>query len=324
LLHMETTSETAIVRSSSSLPANVGTEHANDSDAYLVGMFLRKRKPNTAKKYTRDLESFFRFLSGRSYRDVRLDDLQQWAASLSGAAKSVHERIATVRSFYAWSYKLGAVRLNPAAMLENPTVRERIAERVLSPEERERIIAAAATQRDYAILQFLFASGARVSELCALRKKDVRFKTSDGSVVVNLWREKIEDYTSQAYSAASGIPALLRLLVDGRDDESYVFRSTGVPSRIASRAGQNADGKLDTTAVWRIVRAAAKRAGINKHVSPHWFRHSCATQLIETAELTKVAEWLGHRNIQTTVRYIHIAGGLDLSSHLPAVPAFSR
>jgi integrase/recombinase XerD len=315
--------ETALVPNTSSALANAGTEYVDATDARLVAMFLDGRKENTVKKYTRDLESLFRFLDGRSYRSVGLDVLQDWKRSLSGAAKSVHERVATVRSFYAWSVKIGALRLNPAATLKNETVRERLEERVLSTEERERIIGAAKAERDYAVLQFLFASGCRVSELCDLRAKDLRFK-ADGSVVVSIYRTKTEQTTSQTYSPASGVPALLRTLVDGRDAESFVFRSNGVPSRIKSRAGANADGRLDTTSVWRIVRAAAKRAGIAKRVSPHWFRHSCATHLVETGKLTDVAQWLGHKNIQTTVRYIHVVGSLNMSTHLPTVPAFAR
>ena len=294
---------------------NVGTEYRASEDQQLVAMFLAGRAAATTRKYERDLQSFFQFTGERSYRSVNLETLQQWSASLSGAPKSVRERIATVRSFFAWSTKLGALRLNPAAMLSVPKVRETLHERLLTDNERKAILNATNSQRDRVLIAFLFQSGCRVSELVSLRVKDLRFDV-DGSVAVILYRQKTNDTTTQRYSSQSTIVQLLRELTSGFTADDYVFRSSGVPATITTRAAANKDGKLDTSAVWRIVRAAAKRAGVQKPVSTHWLRHACATRLVQREpNLHNVAQWLGHSSIQTTMRYVHVVGSLDLSHH---------
>jgi integrase/recombinase XerD len=294
---------------------NVGTEYRSAEDQQLVAMFLAGRAAATTRKYERDLQSFFQFIGDRSFRSVNLETLQQWSSSLSGAPKSVRERIATVRSFFAWSTKLGALRLNPAAMLSVPNVREALHERLLTDDERIAILDATLSQRDRMLVAFLFVSGCRVSELVALRVKDLRFDV-DGSVAVTLTRQKTNDTTTQRYSAQSSVAQGLRELVDGCTPDDYVFRSTGVPTTITTRAAANKGGKLDTSAVWRVVRAAAKRAGVQKRVSPHWLRHACATRLVQREQnLHSVSQWLGHSSIQTTMRYVHVVGSLDLSHH---------
>ena len=294
---------------------NYGSQYTAANDLQLVDMFLHGRTANTQRKYARDLAAFFGWLDGRSYRSVSLLDLQLWSDSLSGAPKSIRERIATVRSFYAWSTQLGIVRLNPAAMLAVPVVREALHERIMTDAERDRLLSAATSTRDRVLLQFLFASGVRVSELVALRVKDLRFR-DDGACVVSIYRKKTNKTTTQVYGSTSPIPAALRELVDGRRAEDAVFRSTGVPASITSRSQQNVDGPLDPSAVLRIVKAAAKRAGIDKPVSTHWLRHSCATRLCEREQnLHNVASWLGHNSINTTQRYVHVLGDLDLSHH---------
>ncbi len=294
---------------------NVGTEYRSAEDQQLVTMFLAGRAAATTRKYARDLQSFFQFIGDRSFRSVNLETLQQWSASLSGAPKSVRERIATVRSFFAWSTKLGALRLNPAAMLSVPNVREALHERLLTDDERRAILDATLSQRDRVLVAFLFVSGCRVSELVALRVKDLRFDV-DGSVAVTLTRQKTNDTTTQRYSAQSSVAHGLRELVDGCTPDDYVFRSSGVPATITTRAAANKGGKLDTSAVWRVVRAAAKRAGVQKRVSPHWLRHACATRLVQREQnLHSVSQWLGHSSIQTTMRYVHVVGSLDLSHH---------
>lgn len=305
---------TALVQTSTNVD-NYGQQYVDASDIQLVAMFLHGRTENTRRKYARDLSAFFDWLAGRSYRTVTLDDLQRWSDTLTGAPKSVRERIATVRSFYSWSTQLGILRLNPAAMLALPTVRESLHERMLSDDERTAMLAATTSTRDSALLLFLFYSGARVSEVCDLRAKDVRF-AADGSCVVSIYRAKTNETTTQTYSPTSGMPERLRSLLDGCGPDDYVFRSSGVPTTIASRAGDNADGRLDTSAVWRVVKAAAKRAGITKPVSPHWLRHACATWLVQRERnLHNVSKWLGHSSITTTMRYVHVVGDLDLSHH---------
>jgi integrase/recombinase XerD len=296
--------------------ANIGHYYTAYEDGAVLTMFLAGRKQATRRKYEGDLQRFVLWLEGRSLSAVTLQDLQLWANSLTGAPKTVRERISTVRSFFSFAFKLGYLRFNPAELLKLPTVKDGLHERILSEQEWKALRAATCSERDYALVDFLSQSGVRVSELCALQWKDVR-EGEDGGVLVNIWRQKSEKATVQKYGAGSRIASLFKKLREGRKDEDYVFYSYGVPATIKERAGQNTYGRLDSSAVYRIVRAAAKRAGIEKPVSPHWLRHSCATRLASRVkDVAKVAEWLGHSSIASTMRYVHIVEAPDLSEHV--------
>jgi integrase/recombinase XerD len=320
----------------STAAVTIADQYASANDAQVVGLFLHNRTENTRRKYTRDLTLFFAWLGSRSLKSVSLDDLQAWTDTLDGAPKSKRERIATVRSFFKFATQLGFLALNPAALLKSERVKDSLHERILTDDERLAIIAATKQGRDRILCQFLFESGARVSEVCDLRVRDLRFG-SDGSCLVSIYRAKTNETTTQRYSSGSVMPAGLRVLVDGRSSDDFVFRSSGRPSRIVEAEERkakaeaeerkaestdvvlvknNIDGRLDESAVWRIVKAAAKRANISKPVSPHWLRHACATHLVQRENnLHNVARWLGHNSIQTTMRYSHVVGDLDLSHH---------
>lgn len=301
-----TTSTTAAV--------NIGDQYTSTTDAQVVAMFLHGRSDNTKRKYERDLQSFFVWLDGRSFRSVTLPDLQDWSSSLTGAPKSIRERIATVRSFFQWSTRLGVLRMNPAALLQQPKVRGAMHERIMTETELQSILQSTTSERDRVLLLFLFVSGVRVSELVALSVKDLRF-ADDGSCTVSIYRQKTNSTTVQRH-ALPDLTSGLRTLVDGRRSDDAVFRSSGVPATIATRAGNNVDGRLDASAVWRIVRAAAKRAGITKSVSTHWLRHSCGSRLARRgANAADIANWLGHSSVQTAMTYIHVENALDLSHH---------
>lgn len=292
---------------------NAGDFYNTYEDGAVLTMFLDGRKPATYRKYTSDLKSLTDWLAGKSLASVTLLDLQSWANSLTGAPKTVRERIATIRSFFSFAKKVGYLRYNAAEMLRLPTVEDSLYERILSEDEWQALRAATNNERDYLLIDFLSQSGVRVSELCALKWKNVK-DSEDGGIVVHIWRQKSGKATQQKYGASSRIAQSFKKLREGKKDEDYIFTSNGAPANIKSRAGQNAGGKLDESAVHRIVRAAAKRAGITKPVSPHWLRHSCASRLARTVkDVTKVSYWLGHKNIATTMRYVHLEEVLDLS-----------
>lgn len=306
---------THLISSTSQALDNSGDQFASVPDAMVVEMFLRGRSENTIRKYRRDLSSFFAWLDGRPLRTVTLPDLQDWSSSLVGAPKSIRERIATVRSFFQWLTRLGALRLNPAALLQQPKVRSSIHERLVTQNELDRILQSTTSERDRVIMQFLFVSGVRVSELVMLKVKDLRFAEDGRSYDVTLYRPKTNRTDVQRHSLTDLVEGM-RKLVAGRGQDDAVFRSSGVPSTIATRAGANFDGEMDASAVWRIVRATAKRAGVTKPVSTHWIRHACGSRLARRgASAADIANWLGHNSVQTSMTYIHIEQALDLSAH---------
>jgi len=320
LRHTMTTETALIVPTVTALdaaPANVPTNER------LYSMFLDGRKPATARKYAYDLRNFNEWLSGRSVLAVTLPDLQAYVSELlaSGlSARTVRERVVVVKNLYTFLSRAGVLQLNPAAVLRLPDVRDTlVTERALSKPDVESITANAAEGRDRALLLYLFASGCRVSEVVALNCGNVEVK--EGYVHVRIYRRKTNDHTAQRHPLTSAVAVALLGLVEGQPAEAPVFRSTGVPPSIRSRAGSNAGGRLDTSAVWRIVRSAAKRTGIDKPVSPHWFRHACATQLAtkhQEGRILEVAAYMGHKSVNTTQRYFHALEALDMSAALSA------
>lgn len=298
------------------------TAASTPNNAFLFGLFLNARKPATQRKYAYDLRNFNDWLNGRSVLAVTLPDLQAYVAALQSAAlapRTVRERVVVVKNLYTFLVRAGVATFNPAAVLPLPDVRAQlVTERALSKADAMRIVAAASNERDRALLLFLFNSGCRVSEVVALCCSHVT--RTESAVVVNVYRPKTNSHTQQQYAASTPVAAALLAMIEGQPADAPLFRSTGVPSTIRGRGGDNTGGRLDASAVWRIVKAAAKRASIEAPVSPHWFRHACATQLAShhRGNILEVAAYMGHAAVTTTQRYFHALNALDMSAALSA------
>lgn len=302
--------------STTNLLASVNVGHdlklSKAADDMLVDLFVRcYQSAHTSSKYRRDLDAFTAYVYSLpdvdSIRSVSAVDLQAFADSLTGAPKSRRERLATVRSFYAWCVKSGALRFNPAATLRLPAAATALHERIMTPKQVGDIINATKSARDRALVTFLFRSGVRVSELLRLRWSDV-VVNGDGSAVITIVRSKqdsddhVVNVTPQGH-AADMVSALLALRPAGVPDDAVVFRSARAPF-----------GPLVASDVWRIVKAAAKAAGVDK-ASPHWLRHACATTIIGgTKDLASSSLYMGHKSMQTTMKYHHLVGPIDMSS----------
>ena len=302
--------------SSPELLATINVGHdvklSKAADDVLVDTFVGCYESKyTAAKYRRDLESFVTFVRQLpdvdSVRGVSALYLHGFAESVTGAPRSRRERLATVRSFYAWCVKAGALRFNPAATLRLPAAATALHERILSPDKVARIIDATTSARDRALVTFMFRSGARVSEVVGLKWSDI-VVNGDGSAVITIVRAKQDNdakvtaVTPQLH-AADMVSALLALRPEGATDDGLVFRSARAPH-----------GPLVASDAWRIVKAAAVAAGLDK-VSPHWLRHACATAIISrTKDLASSSLYMGHKSMQTTMKYHHLVGPIDMSS----------
>lgn len=263
---------------------------------------------NTIASYRLDVARYCRFLETRGVGTpdrVTDEHLAGFLRSLHGAglgARSISRACSAVRGFHKFLLGDGLARHNPAELLDAPRI-ERTLPDVLSVAEIESILNQPAAGphdhrnlwiRDRAILEVLYASGLRVSEVITLRQSQVLETQGILRVLGKGAKERIVPVGGSA----------LRWI------ERYRRECRALLQRSASRDALflNARGApLTRMAIWNIVQQHAAKAGVAKDVHPHTFRHSFATHLLEGgADLRSVQEMLGHSDISTTQIYTHI------------------
>jgi integrase/recombinase XerD len=272
-----------------------------DSDVRLVGLWLHGRSRHTQRAYRADVARFLAFVA-RPLPTVTLGDLQAFADSLEGLAPSSRARtLAAVKSLLAFGQRTGYLPLNVGAALKLPTAKNTLAERILSETQVQRLLALEPNHRNQVLLRLLYVAGLRVSELAALEWRDLQPRDDAGQVTVFGKGDK-----TRVVLLPASIWRELEGLRRGPAD-APVF-----PSR---RGG----GQLHPTAVERIVLKAARRAGVEGKVSPHWLRHAHATHALDRgAPIHLVQATLGHASVATTGRYLH-ARPTDSSARYLAV-----
>ncbi|MBE3590247.1 MAG: tyrosine recombinase XerC [Firmicutes bacterium] len=278
----------------------------------------RGASPHTLAAYRRDLIQFFEVLGvgprpeARVLGAVQAAAVRHYLASLqeSGyARKSVGRKIAAVRSFFRYLVREGVLAANPAKAVATPK-QGRPLPRVLNEPEAEALVEAPSgddplSLRDRAILETLYASGVRVAELAGLSLGDLDLSLGFARVTGKGGRERLVPLGSEAIAA---IDRYMRL---GRPALAARRRAAAVGS------GARADGealflnhrgrRLSDRGIRDIVQRYAPRLLPGRRVTPHTFRHSFATHLLDHgADLRSVQEWLGHANLSTTQIYTHV------------------
>lgn len=260
--------------------------------------------PNTLEAYQNDLNHLLEFLQEKNlcYKNVTIEDLQHFCAvliDLGISARSLARTLSGLRSFYRFLLLEGEVENDPTELLEGPKIARHIPD-VLTVEEIDRIISCIdlskqEAQRNRAILEVLYSCGLRVSELCQLKLSSLYLDEGFIRVEGKGNKERLVPISEKAikelnfwFSERVHIP-----IKPGNED--YVF--------VSFRRG----GALTRVMVFYIIKELAERAGIHKSISPHTFRHSFATHLLEGgANLRAIQSMLGHESIGTTEIYTHI------------------
>lgn len=273
-----------------------------DNDAQLVELWLHGRSRHTQRAYLSDAKRFFDSVQ-KPLQQITLGDLQQFANHLNETAletSSVHRTLSAVKSLFAFGHRLGYLPYDVARPLNLPGLRDQLAERILDEGEVHRMIALEPVPRNRAMLLTLYAGGFRVSELCCLRWRDLQNRNQAGQVTVFGKGSK----TRTVLIPDSVWDALLSLRGEASDNDP-VFLS-------------RKRGHLDPSQVWRIVRKAAGRAGVDKDVSCHWLRHAHASHALDRgAPIHLVQATLGHASVATTGRYLHARPNDSSSNYLP-------
>jgi len=255
---------------------------------------------NTVEAYRQDLGRFACFVG--DHEDVPgVERIRHYVDSLyqSGlSSRSIARHVATLRNFHSFLLETGAEQVDPTSLLSTPKQWQSIPKYLNNDQVSKLLSAPDATQpgglRDRAMLEFLYATGLRVSELCKVRVSDVELKLGYVRILGKGNKHRLVPV------GASAIKAVEEYLASGR--KGLLKRRTSPYLFITSRGGA-----MTRQAFWKLLRRHGRKAGIFHDLTPHVLRHTFATHLLEGgADLRSVQEMLGHADISTTQVYTHV------------------
>jgi len=280
-------------------------------DSYKKGFkaYLQLEKSlsdNSTEAYLRDIEKLTQYLqekrASKSPSELKLKDLQQfikWVTELGMTSSSQARIISGIRAFYKYCLLENISQTDPTALLEAPKMKRTLPD-VLSFDEIEEIIAQLDLSkpeggRNKAILELMYSCGLRVSELVNLRISQLYFDAGFIRVTGKGDKERLVPVGKSAARYVRIYVKDIRVHIPvQKGNEDIVF---------LNKRGT----KLSRIMIFLIIKDLVKKAGIKKTVSPHTFRHSFATHLVEGgADLRAVQEMLGHESITTTEIYTHL------------------
>ena len=271
---------------------------AGPVEAFLEHLRVERNvSAHTRDAYQRDLAALCAWAAMRSrgVLELRNDEIRAFVASEHRrglSPKSLQRRLSACRSFYLWLLKRGRIDANPADAIRGPKAARKLPQ-VLDVDEAVQLVEVATDAplglRDRALLELLYSSGLRLSEVCALKWADLDFAQGLVTVLGKGSKQRIVPVGSHARNAL----AALREEAAGQPGD-FVFPGRG-GAQISSRAVQ-----------LRMKKLAAQR-GVYKRVHPHLLRHSFASHMLESSgDLRGVQELLGHADIATTQIYTHL------------------
>ncbi|MGH8706032.1 MAG: site-specific tyrosine recombinase XerD [Burkholderiales bacterium] len=278
----------------------LGAEEASLLDAFCDALWLEDGlAKNTLESYRRDLAQLAAFLGRRGLAAAREEDLFSFLASRKGRASSAARMLSSLKRFYQWCLRERRLAADPTLKLDPPKRAPRFP-RSLSETDVEALLAAPGVEtplglRDRAMLEVLYASGLRVSELVALKTFEANLDAGVVRILGKGAKERLVPLGEEAVDwirryLKSARPALL-----GQRSADALF----VTARGAAMTRQ---------AFWHNIRRYGARAIPGKPLSPHMLRHAFATHLINHgADLRVVQMLLGHADISTTQIYTHVA-----------------
>ncbi|UXS66903.1 site-specific tyrosine recombinase XerD [Staphylococcus chromogenes] len=275
-------------------------------DEYLRFIQIEKGlSENTIAAYRRDLNHYLNYLASQKISNLDFIDrqiVQQWFGVLHDegrSTKSIARFTSTIRSFHQFALREKYAAKDPTVLIETPKYERKLPD-VLSIDEIDLLLTTPETSknngyRDRTMLELLYATGIRVSELINIEVEDVNLLMGFVKVFGKGNKERI-------IPLGETVIELLKMYIDN-------VRPQLLKKQVTHTLFLNMQGKpLTRQGIWKIIKQTGAKAGIQKRLTPHTLRHSFATHLLENgADLRAVQEMLGHSDISTTQLYTHVS-----------------
>ncbi len=288
---------------------SINTQSKQDLEDFKSYIIVEKNfSSHTAKAYCSDILSYLVWMDEQSCEDVnfsKIRDYLHFIQKFNYKKNTIARKIASIRTFYKFLYRERKIDSNPAMNLNTPK-RPKSLPKFLTPDEVEQIlnntkIETPSGYRNRTILELLWATGMRVSELSGLNFGDLNLENNEIRVFGKGAKERIILVTDRAKSYLERYIETARSLIpkgfpveEPTEDSPVFINNTGY--------------RLQTRTIRNVINEIVEKINLPKHVTPHVFRHSFATHLIENgADLRVVQELLGHASISNTQIYTHVS-----------------
>ena len=292
-----------------------------DVDAFAESLQVRRYSESTIRHRRKSLVVFFKYLAEIQVADVRevarqtVRDYQAWLLERY-AVTSAHLHLTTLRRFFEYLENRDLVLINPCLGLRLPKMGKRLPKTVLTPGEARRVLDAPDTQtlrgiRDKAILEVFYSTGIRLDELTRLTVLDVDYKEGFVRVKGKGCKDRVAPMGSKACDYVREYLQKVRAQWSKANrDERALWLSSRKPH-----------GPIKAPVIEVLVRHYGQQAGVEKRVTPHVWRHSCATHLLANgSDVASVQRLLGHRWIKTTQVYTRVSIADVKATHQKAHP----
>lgn len=265
----------------------------NDFKNYLE--LERNYSNNTSLSYVKDVTLFSDFIKKDLFL-VDKKDIEKYIRSLNKSSKTISHIISSLKSFYNYYMRMGNIKSNPTDEIDRPKIEKKIPE-FLTLEEVSSLLNFEVNNefeaRNKAILELLYSSGLRISELTSLELSNIDLDECLVRVMGKGSKERIVPLGDYAIDALKEYIYFYRPILN-KNNSSYVFLN-------------NRGGVLSRQFIFKVIKEECIKKGIRKNVSPHTLRHTFATHLLKNgADLRIIQELLGHENLSTTQIYTHL------------------
>lgn len=269
---------------------------------YINYIYIEKKlSKNTKEAYEKDLILFANFLNNKSILSITTNDIKNYIKYLNdtgGKDKTIARKIVSIRTFFDYLMKEKLISINPCEKIETPKIRKTLPKTLNEKEVLKLLSIKPKTAKEYrnkAMIELMYATGLRVSELVNLEINDINL---------------IDDYV-RVYGKGKKerIIPMADITVEIMDEYINVYRNSLLKGYLTDKVFISSYGKgITRQGFFKIIKKQAKEVGIEKDFSPHTLRHSFATHLLENgADLRSIGEMLGHENIKTTQIYTHLS-----------------
>lgn len=265
----------------------------NDFKNYLE--LERNYSNNTSLSYVKDVTLFSNFIK-KDLLLVDKKDIEKYIRSLNKSSKTISHVISSLKSFYNYYMRMGNINSNPTDEIDRPKIEKKIPE-FLTLEEVSSLLNFKVNNefeaRNKAILELLYSSGLRISELTSLELSNIDLDECLVRVMGKGSKERIVPLGDYAIEALKEYIYFYRPMLN-KNNSSYIFLN-------------NRGGILSRQFIFKVIKEECIKKGIRKNVSPHTLRHTFATHLLKNgADLRIIQELLGHENLSTTQIYTHL------------------